>query len=160
MKNRVFIGLGTNLDARFLNLENAIFYIENEIGELLKKSSVYQTKAWGNTNQQDFLNQVIEIKTEYNVFEVLEKCLSIEAELGRIRKEKWGERLIDIDILYFNNEIIGEKNLKVPHPFIQDRNFVLVPMVEIAKGYIHPGFNKTNLELLENCKDGLEVKKL
>lgn len=127
----VYIGLGTNLGDRHLNLGNAINLIGNQIGKVLKQSSIHETKAWGNTNQPDFLNMVIRIETELTPELLLEKCLSIEKEIGRVREEKWGPRIIDIDILYYNDLIIDNENLKIPHPFINEREFVLKPLTEI-----------------------------
>ena len=129
--NGIFLGLGTNLDNREKNLSSAIELINKQIGTIIKKSSIHKTKAWGKTDQPDFLNMVIKIETKLDPQKLLKQCLSIENELGRIRKEKWGERIIDIDILYFNDLIINDENLKIPHPLIQEREFVLKPLNEI-----------------------------
>jgi len=119
------------LDNREKNLSSAIELINKQIGTIIKKSSIHKTKAWGKTDQPDFLNMVIKIETKLDPQKLLKQCLSIENELGRIRKEKWGERIIDIDILYFNDLIINDENLKIPHPLIQEREFVLKPLNEI-----------------------------
>lgn len=129
----IFLGLGTNLGNRKKNLSDAIALINSQIGNVVKKSSIHETKAWGKTEQPDFLNMVIQIDTELQPQNLLEKCLSIENKLGRIRIEKWGERIIDIDILYYNDLIIDEENLKIPHPLIEDREFVLNPLKELIK---------------------------
>ena len=126
-----FLGLGTNLSDRHKNLSNAIDLIGKQIGEVIKQSSIHETKAWGKTDQPDFLNMVIQVETTLSPQKLLEKCLSIEDQIGRIRKEKWGPRLIDIDILYYNDLKIEEENLKIPHPFINEREFVLKPLTEI-----------------------------
>ena len=127
----VFLGLGTNLGNRHGNLEKCLLLITNHIGRIIKKSSIHETKAWGNTNQADFLNMVIKVDTDLSPQQLLKECMSIEQLIGRIRKEKWGPRIIDIDILYYKNLVIDEINLKIPHPLIQERDFVLVPLQEV-----------------------------
>jgi len=141
-------------------LSNAIEQIENKIGPLLLKSNLYATAAWGNTSQPDFLNQVIEVATKLDATETLKEILSIEKNMGRIRTVKNAPRIIDIDILFFNNEIINRIDLIVPHPEIQNRRFVLTPLHEIAPQMIHPVLNKTIDQLLSFCPDQLAVKKI
>jgi 2-amino-4-hydroxy-6-hydroxymethyldihydropteridine diphosphokinase len=157
--NKCFILLGSNLGNRLEYLKEATQLLCKEL-TCIQSSSIYETAAWGNENQAPFFNQVIVFKTHKTAFELLDYCLSIEIQLGRIRKNKWAERTIDIDILYFNNDIIATKKLKVPHPHIQVRKFVLMPLNEVAPNDIHPIWNKTNLQLLECCNDPLEVKKI
>jgi 2-amino-4-hydroxy-6-hydroxymethyldihydropteridine diphosphokinase len=140
-------------------LSNAIEEIENKIGPLLLQSNLYATAAWGNTSQPDFLNQVIKLTTNLQAAETLAIILSIEKNMGRIRTVKNAPRIIDIDILFFNNEIINQSNLIVPHPEIQNRRFVLTPLYEIAPQMIHPVLNKTIEQLLSQCPDQLAVKK-
>lgn len=129
--NGIYLGLGTNLGNRHENLNQALSLINVKIGKVIKKSSIHETKAWGKTNQPDFLNMVIQIETDLIPHELLSCCISIENQLGRVRKEKWGERIIDIDILYYNNLKISEDNLTIPHPFIEERDFVLIPLKEL-----------------------------
>lgn len=155
--NKVFLGLGSNLGNRSENLLMAQKLIEDKVGKTLSKSSIYETAAWGITEQNAFLNQVLEIETIFSPNAVLHLVLKIEKDMGRIREIKWGERSIDIDVLYYNNEIISTENLTVPHPFIQERKFVLVPLCEIAAAFIHPKLKKSNLELLKNCQDSGEI---
>lgn len=155
--NKVFLGLGSNLGNRAENLLMAQKLIEEKVGKILSKSSIYETAAWGITEQNAFLNQVLEIETIFSPNAVLHLVLKIEKDMGRIREIKWGERSIDIDVLYYNNEIISTENLTVPHPFIQERKFVLVPLCEIAAAFIHPKLKKSNLELLKNCQDSGEI---
>lgn len=155
--NKVFLGLGSNLGNRAENLLMAQELIEEKVGKILSKSSIYETAAWGITEQNAFLNQVLEIETIFSPNAVLHLVLKIEKDMGRIREIKWGERNIDIDILYYNNEIISTENLMVPHPFIQERKFVLVPLCEIAPAFIHPKLKQSNLELLKNCQDSGEI---
>lgn len=155
----IYLLLGSNLgDSRAL-LGKAKVEISNNIGKVVNASSVYSTKAWGIENQADFLNQVIEVESDLAAEEILQKINTIEERLGRVRYIKWHSRIIDIDILYYGDEIIDSEKLLVPHPENQNRNFVLVPMVEIAPKLMHPGLLLTQEDLLENCTDRLEVKK-
>jgi len=158
VKRKATILLGTNLGDQESNLGKACELITNQIGPILNQSSVYKTAAWGITDQPDFLNQVIEIETSLIPQVLLEACLSIEDQMGRVRKQKWGERIIDIDILYFDDEIINSSHLTIPHPGIQDRRFTLVPLVEIAANYVHPILRKTHVALLEECNDKSDVE--
>jgi 2-amino-4-hydroxy-6-hydroxymethyldihydropteridine diphosphokinase len=155
--NKVFLGLGSNLGNREENLLKAQKLIDKKVGKVHSKSSIYETAAWGITEQNAFLNQVLEIETVFSPDAVLHLLLKIEKNMGRIREIKWGERSIDIDVLYYNNEIISTENLVVPHPFIQERKFVLVPLCEIAPVFIHPRLKQSNLELLEKCQDSGEI---
>ena len=155
--NKVFLGLGSNLGNREENLLKAQKLINKKVGKVHSKSSIYETAAWGITEQNAFLNQVLEIETVFSPDAVLHLLLKIEKNMGRIREIKWGERSIDIDVLYYNNEIISTENLVVPHPFIQERKFVLVPLCEIAPVFIHPKLKQSNLELLEKCQDSGEI---
>src|SRR6478609_4150733 len=136
--SRVFLLLGSNLGNAELHLKDATEAIRIQAGLIIQASSIYSTKAWGKTDQPDFLNQVIEISCDQTPHELLGLLLKIEIDLGRVRKEKWGARLIDIDILFFDNEHILESDLKIPHPEIANRRFTLVPLAEIAPDLIHP----------------------
>jgi 2-amino-4-hydroxy-6-hydroxymethyldihydropteridine diphosphokinase len=156
-QNVVFLGLGSNLGNREENLQFAQKHINDELGRIVSESSIYETAAWGITEQNSFLNQVIEIETSFSAKKVLKLILEIEIKMGRVREIKWGERSIDIDILYYNNEIISTENLEIPHPFIQERKFVLVPLCEIANTFVHPKLKTSNLDLLKNCQDSGEV---
>lgn len=157
--NQVYLGLGSNLGNRQENLDLACQRISENIGAIVAQSSIYETAAWGLTEQDDFLNQVICISTRYKAPEVLAKILAVEQSMGRIREVKWGARIIDIDILYYNTDIIKLSNLTIPHPFIKDRRFVLVPLAEVAPDFIHPCLQQTNATLLANCADTSEVLK-
>jgi 2-amino-4-hydroxy-6-hydroxymethyldihydropteridine diphosphokinase len=156
--NQAFILLGTNLGDKRANLQQAILSISANLISIVSYSDTYETAAWGNTNQDNFYNQVIELNTELSATDLLQKLLQIETQMGRIRNQKWEARIIDLDILYFNNEIIDTENLKVPHPYLHVRRFTLAPLVQIAPEFLHPVFNKTNTALLENCSDNSEVK--
>lgn len=159
MNNVIFL-LGGNLGNREESLFLARKDIQTRIGIIQDKSSIYETSAWGKTESPDYLNQVIKIQTEFSAEKCLLLALEIEKNLGRIRFEKWGNRTIDIDILYYNKEIIETTNLIIPHPCLHLRRFTLLPLCEIAQLYTHPVFNKTNMSLLESCEDELQVKKL
>lgn len=159
--NKLILSLGGNkgnVATTFLHVEKDI---SNEIGKILKSSSNYKTAAWGNTNQPDFLNKVIEVATDLSAEECLYKILLIEKKWGRIRNnKKWEARTIDIDILFYNDLILNKKQLIVPHPYLQDRKFVLIPLVEILPDYNHPLLNKNLKTLLEKCVDVLDVQKV
>ena len=158
--NTVYLLIGGNLGNRKENFSRAISLINEQCGSLTKSSSVYETEAWGITDQPSFLNQALEIVTELNARQLMRKILKIEKIMGRIRKEKLGPRVIDIDILLFENEIHDLRFLKIPHPELQNRRFVLVPLAEINSGLQHPVLKKTIAQLLEECPDNLEVKKI
>jgi 2-amino-4-hydroxy-6-hydroxymethyldihydropteridine diphosphokinase len=153
----VYLLLGSNLGDSESILRLAKSLIEARIGTVIKASSIYLTKAWGIENQPDFLNQVLELDTVLDASKVLQCILEIERELGRIRFQKWGTRIIDIDILYFGKLIIDTKNLVIPHPENQNRNFVLVPMAEIAPDLMHPVLQLSQTELLKKCPDKMKV---
>lgn len=158
--NNVYLALGSNLDHPLQQLQEATALLKKKVGKVVLASSVYQTKAWGYKAQPDFLNQVLHLNTKLAAPEVLEVILQIESSMGRIRSEKNAARVIDIDILFFNDEIIDRPQLKVPHPLIQDRNFVLVPLKDIAPDYRHPVIKKTVTQLWRDCTDDLKVKKI
>ena len=151
--NTAYLLLGTNLGERKQNLFSAISFLEKKVGSILKRSSIYETEPWGKKNQSDFLNMAVEIYTHLSANALLAAILSIEKQMGRERSEKWGERIIDIDILLFNQEVISEPNLTVPHPFLHERKFTLVPLNEIIPGFLHPVLQKTVAALLEICND-------
>ncbi len=155
--NGIYLIIGGNMGEREKYLFESAIAVEKQIGKIIHQSSIYETASWGNTAQRPFLNQVLYLKTVLSARQVLENCLAIEKQMGRVREIKWGSRTIDIDILFYNEDVIQEDNLKIPHPFIQDRKFVLVPFNEIAPDFIHPVLKKTIHQLLIECKDSLEV---
>ena len=156
----VFLLLGSNLGNRNVFLNNAITYIARDIAPVVKESAVYETQSWGKTDLPDYLNQVIMLQTTLSAQDVLQRILKIEIEMGRKREEKWGSRIIDIDILFYGSEIINEPNLTVPHPELHNRRFTLEPLAMLAADFIHPVLNKSILELKNRLKDDLIVKKL
>lgn len=156
----VFLLLGSNLGDRQLFLQQAIVHIEADIASIEKKSSVYETQSWGKTDAPNYLNQVIQLKTVLSPQLVLQKILHIENVFGRKREEKWGSRTIDIDILFYGQDIIAEPGLTVPHPELHNRMFTLAPLSEIAPDLVHPILHKTIFDLKSELKDNLIVKKL
>ncbi len=158
--NKTYLLLGSNMGNSRQQLSDAIKHIGNMIGKVIRQSGFYQTAAWGNTDQPDFINQAIIVETQLSVPETMSTILDIEKKMGRIRTLKNAPRIIDIDILFFNKDIINTKNLIIPHPFIRERRFVLVPLNELSPRFIHPVINKTVRQLLKQCPDKLDVKKI
>lgn len=156
----VYLLLGSNIGDRLKNLEAAIVLLNTKAGTVTSQSALYETEAWGNKNQQAFLNQAILIKTNCPIYDLLHITQEIETLVGRTKTEKWGPRVIDIDILFYGDNVLDEEHLKVPHTFIQDRRFTLVPLCDIAANFEHPILKKTMKELLDTCKDVSEVKRL
>lgn len=155
----IFLLLGTNLGDKTTNLNKAFERIDNGEISIVDYSSVYETAPWGNQNQAWFLNLVIRVDTLLNAEKLLATCQEIEMEMGRERKEKWGERIIDIDILYFDNLVVATDTLTLPHPGIPDRKFTLIPLVELAANETHPKSLLSQKELLTACTDTLECNK-
>lgn len=145
---------------RAANLRKAANLISAQLGQVVLISAVYETAAWGKTDQKAFLNQVLEVLTPYTPYKTMEILLAIEHAMGRLRMEKWGPRKIDLDILFYEEEIINESSLVIPHPQIENRKFVLAPLHEIAPNWMHPVLKKSIEQLLFECKDPLEVYKI
>lgn len=159
--NTAYLLLGGNLGDREANLAHAIVLLNEQVGEVLSVSALYETAAWGKTDQPAFLNQAVGLQTNLTALAVLTQVLAIEQELGRVRKDKWGERLIDIDLILFGNEIINiADKLQVPHPHMQNRRFVMEPLAEIAPEVVHPVLGKTMLDISKNINDPLTVTRL
>lgn len=155
---QVFILTGSNLGHREKQLQTAANLLAQQLGKPLKQSAIYETAAWGNENQPSFLNQVLQFETTLSARNLLSIILATEQQMGRVRTQKWAERSIDIDILFAGNAIINEPDLQVPHPFLHQRRFTLVPLNEIAPDMMHPLFKKSIHSLLLECTDDLEVK--
>lgn len=158
MMDGVYLLLGTNLGDRMANLNKALLEISSRIGRVRKQSSVYETDAWGKTDQAAFLNMVVSVDTLLSPLQILEQISLIEQAIGRVRVEKWRERVIDIDLLYHGSLVVDLPNLQVPHPEIARRRFTLVPLNEIASEFMHPIFLKTQHQLLAVCEDTLSVR--
>lgn len=155
-----YLLLGSNLGDSRKYISDAILEIEGHLGNISNKSSLYQTGSWGKHDQPDFINQVIELNTNFSPSELLKAILQIELDLGRKRAEKWGSRTIDIDILLYDDLIINEADLIIPHPYLPVRRFSLMPLCEIAPDLIHPLSGKSFADLLQELSDNLFVKKL
>ncbi len=159
--NTAYLILGCNKGDKLNNLKHAFKLIGEKAGTIKKESDIFVTAAWGNTEQPDFYNQALCLQTFLSAEDLLKTLLSIEQILGRVRDEKkWMERTMDIDILFFNNAIINTADLIIPHPFIQERNFVLVPMAQLEPRLIHPVLRKSIQTLLSECPDKLKITKL
>lgn len=151
--------MGSNLTDRLLMLNQAEGYIQKNIGEINTKSRIYESAPWGFEASTSFLNQTLIIETQLDPLEILLEIKQIEDLLGRVKTaENYESRTIDIDILFFNDEIIKLPQLIIPHPQIQNRKFTLVPLAEIALKFVHPEFKKTIQDLLLDCKDESIVK--
>lgn len=158
--NIAHLSLGTNLGNKLENLKNAITKIST-LGKVIKISSVYQTPPWG-FKSDDFYNIAITLETSLIADELIEQLLLFETELGRVRKGEnvgYQARPLDIDIIFYNDEIINTEKLTVPHPRMHERNFVLIPLIEITAKFYHPTLNKTLEQLLQECTDTSEITK-
>ena len=153
----IYLHTGSNMGDPAHQLKEAIQHIEEQIGTVTQQSSVYETEPWGLPNQPNFFNQALEVKTTLVPEIVLQKIHQIEASMGRTRTEKWAARNIDIDLIFYANQKIQTEELTVPHPHLQDRNFVLIPLLEIAPEFMHPELGETIEELYFRCNDTLEV---
>ena len=153
-----YLLLGSNLGNSEEILEKAMMAIESQIGKIILRSKYYETAPWGVVNQPNYLNIAIAVDTLLQPADLLKQTQNIEEILGRVRKEKWGARLIDIDIIFYGNKIVEKPDLIIPHPLMQERNFVLVPLQEIAPDFVHPVFKKSIQVLYNTCEDIAEVK--
>jgi 2-amino-4-hydroxy-6-hydroxymethyldihydropteridine diphosphokinase len=155
-----YLGLGSNIGERISYIEKALTGIGLIDGtRILSKSGIYETEPWGVSGQRDYLNSVVKIETSLHVEELFDSLKLIEKSIGRTENAKWAEREIDIDLLFYGDLITEGGHLKVPHPEIESRKFVLVPMNEISPGFVHPVLGKSVTQLLENTIDKLKVFK-
>jgi 2-amino-4-hydroxy-6-hydroxymethyldihydropteridine diphosphokinase len=157
--NRAYLLIGGNIGNRIKNIEEAVIGISLQIGEIITQSSLYESEPWGFEHAQNFINQVLQIETSLDANSLLETVLKIEKELGRTRSDNSGYqgRTIDIDILFFNDEIINSDNLIIPHPHLHKRMFTLLPLAEMSENMIHPTLNKSIKELIIDCTDEVKV---
>jgi len=158
--HNAYLLTGSNLGNRFNQLRQAIQLIQQYCGVIVKRSAFYQTAAWGITDQPDFFNQALTLQTNLEPGVLMTTLLKIEQEMGRRREVKMGPRIIDIDILMIDAEVINTSLLTVPHPFLAERRFALAPLAEIAAAAMHPILNKTVQQLLDECPDTLSVNKI
>lgn len=156
--NTAYLLLGSNEGDRKKWLDKAIEQIIEHCGSVVLQSNIYETAAWGIEDQPIFLNQALSVQTDLSAISLLNTINNIESSLGRQRTEKWGQRTLDIDILFYNDEVIKTSKLTVPHPELQNRMFALVPLQEIAPNFLHPIYNKTINTLLQECPDKLDVR--
>lgn len=156
----VYLLIGSNEGNRQEQLQKAILLLNQKAGKITGKSSIYETDSWGIEDLPDHYNQALCLETEKTPFELLDLIHKIENELGRKRQEKWGLRSIDIDIIYFDNLVLNEDQLIIPHPLLQKRNFALAPLAELAPHFLHPLLKKPNIELFYLSQDRLKVKAL
>lgn len=157
--NKVYLLLGSNMGNSLEQLTKAKKGITKNVGIITRSSHIYITAAWGYTAQPDFLNQVIVLHTKLTASQTLQQILNIENNMGRVRTVVNAPRIIDIDILFFNKDIIHTTTLKIPHPEIANRKFVLIPLNQLSPNFIHPILQQNIHQLLSNCTDSLNVKK-
>lgn len=157
---RVYLATGSNIGDKLAHLAKALELIEVYVGDLVQVSGVYRTAAWGIEDQPEFLNQAMAVDSNLEPETLLLAVMEIERQMGRERRIRWGERLIDIDILFYGNLVSQSQRLTIPHPFIQERNFVLQPLLEIAPDFCHPVFQKSIRELAVACPDPLKVERI
>lgn len=159
MTQNLFLSLGGNLGNTREIFEGAYPHIEKKIGKIAVYSSIYQTEAWGPIPQADFLNQVLLVTTTLKPEACLTELLEIERQFGRERKERWGPRTLDLDILYYGDVIIAASDLSIPHPRIAERKFILTPLAEIAPLFEDPTSRKSMAALLAACADESQVNR-
>ncbi|WP_420318311.1 2-amino-4-hydroxy-6-hydroxymethyldihydropteridine diphosphokinase [Ekhidna sp.] len=156
--NGIYLLLGSNMGNRLEYLREAEQLLISKGIQIVDESSIYETEPWGKENQDWFLNVVLQIETSSTPEVLLNMILEVEKSIGRIRKEKWGERSIDIDILYYNETVLKSDQLTVPHPGIPERRFTLIPLVEMCPLELHPTSLKNHMTLLAECDDPLDCK--
>jgi 2-amino-4-hydroxy-6-hydroxymethyldihydropteridine diphosphokinase len=156
---RATLIIGGNIGNRDAYLKFALYHLEKSLGAIVSQSEIYESEAWGDKAEHAFLNQVVEVETTLAPLDILKAIHNIEHMAGRTRFEQWGDRTLDIDILFLEEQIMQEMVLTVPHPRIAERKFTLVPLNDIKADFIHPVLKKSMATLLDECTDTLNVKK-
>jgi len=156
----VYLLSGSNLGNREAQLAACIAALDRQAGRVVRTSHLYETEAWGREGLPPHLNQALLLHTSLEPEPLLDVILRIERELGRVRREQWGIRAIDIDIIYFEDRILDLPRLVIPHPLMQQRNFVLYPLAELAPGFVHPVLQKTNETLRQESPDKLRAERI
>lgn len=156
----IYLLTGSNIGDAALNLLQASQHIQSQIGKVIARSSLYKTSPWGTIQQDDFLNQVLYVQTVYSPDDVMQRLLQIEQQMGRVRSVKNAPRIIDIDVLFYNNHVYSSALVTIPHPLLHERKFVLQPLSELAPDLMHPVLHKTIHQLLAECTDTGLVEKM
>ncbi|MDR2125271.1 MAG: 2-amino-4-hydroxy-6-hydroxymethyldihydropteridine diphosphokinase [Prevotellaceae bacterium] len=161
-RSTTYLLLGSDTGDREKHINDACNFVKNETGNITAESSMYISEAWGFDSDLMFFNKVIAVETELNVFEILNITQKIELKLGRTHKTagKYQSRIIDIDILFYDDKIIKTSHLEIPHPQIPNRRFTLLPLSEIAPDFIHPALNKSISQMLADCKDDKKAERI
>ena len=157
--NTAYLLIGGNVGDRAANLQTALRRIAETCGTITSTSSLYETAAWGNTNQPSFYNQAVVVNSPLSPEALMDQLLDIELEMGRIRTQKYGPRTIDLDILMIGNLVLNTQKLTIPHPQMHNRRFALLPLAEVAPTLTHPLSDQSIEVLLQNCPDILDVQK-
>ncbi|WP_299578302.1 2-amino-4-hydroxy-6-hydroxymethyldihydropteridine diphosphokinase [uncultured Sunxiuqinia sp.] len=158
---KVFLLLGGNLGNKKVIFNQALALLEEAVGKIEQQSAIYETEPWGFESEDLFWNQVVVLETRLDADSLLVETQQIEYQLGRVRHgAQYSSRLIDLDILFYDQLILNQPRLEIPHPRMGERRFVLEPLAEIAPDFIHPASKKTIAQLLAECTDQLAVKKL
>jgi 2-amino-4-hydroxy-6-hydroxymethyldihydropteridine diphosphokinase len=161
MMHKAYLLTGGNLGDRVRTLDTALRLIGSRLGKITAASRLYETAPWGFTHESPFLNQAVEIETQLSPHDLLNAILEIERGMGRTRDgAQWKERLIDIDILFYDSIVLNDKQLRIPHPYLHERRFALGPLADINEQMMHPVLGKSVRQMLIECPDKLEVKPL